>query len=153
MKTVVAIREERTIDQAGDIREPNKVKHQNHPISIRCPTPLLRRKPAASPQIAQQLRMLVQQPEQVDDRRQRRCFAALVAGERIMSPAGQAGGGDLAQTQFEPDAFDLLALSLAGAQDKFVACCRVTPRTSIRGQTPESPKVLSTTMAYLFHLA
>ena len=44
--------------------------------------------------------MFVQQPKQVDDRRQRDDFAAFVAGKRVAAVAGEAGGGNLTEAGF-----------------------------------------------------
>src|SRR5258708_38942691 len=83
---------------------------------------------AASNQILQQLRMLVQEPEEIDDCRERGRLAAFVAREGIMAAAGQACSGDLAQTELATNAAEFFALPLAVPQHPFVARCRVTPR-------------------------
>src|SRR5580658_964450 len=81
-----------------------------------------------SSQVLEQLRMFVQESEQVDHRRQRRGFPALVARECVMSATRKARGGSLAQAQLAPDAFDFAALPFAVAQHQSITRRGIKPR-------------------------
>src|SRR5258708_32425083 len=82
---------------------------------------------AASNQILQQLRMLVGEPEEIDDCRGGGRLAAFVAREGVVAAAGQARSGNLAQTELATDAADFFALPLAVAQHQRIARRRIVP--------------------------
>src|SRR5712671_4088652 len=78
-------------------------------------------------QVLQQLRMFVQESQEIRNRRQRRNLARFVTRKRVMAAAGQAPGFNLAQAELAADAADFLALPFAVAEDELVARRRIPP--------------------------
>jgi len=76
-------------------------------------------------QFAQQVRMFVQQPEQIDDGGHRRDFPALVPRQGVVTAACQTGRRRLGQAELAADAADFLALPHAMLQHQRIAGRRV----------------------------
>jgi hypothetical protein len=74
--------------------------------------------------------MLVQEPEEIDDCRERGRLSAFIAREVVMVAAGETRGGDLAQAKLAADASDLLPLPLAVTRSEPVARRHITPPLS-----------------------
>jgi hypothetical protein len=72
--------------------------------------------------------MLVQKAQEIDNGRQRRGLATLVAGKGIVAAAGQPRGGRLAEAQLAADAPNLPGNSCTFAQYQLVARSRVSTR-------------------------
>jgi len=71
--------------------------------------------------------MLVQEPEQIDDRRHRRRLAAFVPRKGVVAAAGQPRGIDLAQPEFPADATNIFALPLTFTKHELISCRRISP--------------------------